>query len=216
MATNANKPAVHENDADRQAAKDGRHMSDMGIAASGGGTATDAPPKAPDPAEVAQIAAFRAKLQASVGEVVLAMASLPRYRNQTLADVLHLVIAPMLRNRVAIAKSPVHQGKPEETAGIAIWASVSDEADARIREQIKARVFPIRLKAEDWNSGEHHWLLDVIAPSQKMATAVLVNFEQVAKDRLVHVHPVASQLVDPALLEKLRVKPAEEPREQVA
>ena len=191
-------------------------MSDMGGAASGGGTATDAPPKAPDPAVVAQMAAFRAKLKASVGEVVLAMASLPRYRSQTLADVLHLVIAPMLSNRVAIAKSAAHEGGPEETVGIAIWASVSDEVDARIREQIKAGVFPIRLKAEDWNSGEHHWLLDVIAPSQKMATAVLANFKQVAKDKLVHVHPIASQLVDPAVLEKMRVKPAEEPHQQVA
>jgi len=176
----------------------------MGIG--GNGSATDTTPKALDPAVVTQMAAFRAKLQASMGEVVLAMAGQPLYRNQTLADVLHLVIAPMLSNRVAIAKSAAHEGKPEETAGITIWASVSNEADARIREQIKARVFPIRLKAEDWNSGEHHWLLDVIAPSQKMATAVLANFKQVAEDKLVHVHPIASQLVDPALLEEMRAR----------
>ncbi|MCL2713927.1 MAG: toxin-activating lysine-acyltransferase [Alphaproteobacteria bacterium] len=214
MVKKASKPAVLENVADREQAKDGEHMSDMSTA--GSGRARDATPKALDPAVVAQMAEFREKLQASVGEVVLALASLPRYRSQTLADVLHLIIAPMLRNRVAIAKSAVNEGSPEETAGFAIWASVLDEAEARIREQIKARVFAIRLKAEDWNSGEHHWLLDVIAPSQKMATGVLANFKRVAKDKLVHVHPIASQLVDPALLEKLRVRPAEEPSEQLA
>jgi len=214
MATKASEVALNGDDADGQAARAGGQIA--GIVASGNGAVADATAKALDPAMVAQVTAFRAKLQASVGEVVLAVANLPRYRNQTLADAMHLLIAPMLSNRVAFAKSPAHEGGPEETAGIAIWASVSDEADARIREQIKARVFPIRLKADDWNSGEHHWLLDVIAPSQKMATAVLVNFKQVVKDKPVHVHPIVSQLVDPALLEKMRVKPAEEPHEQVA
>jgi hemolysin-activating ACP:hemolysin acyltransferase len=33
--------------------------------------------------------------------------------------------------------------------------------------------FPVRLKAEDWNSGKTTWLLDVIAPSQKVAPPCL-------------------------------------------
>ncbi|MGL4322577.1 MAG: toxin-activating lysine-acyltransferase, partial [Beijerinckiaceae bacterium] len=122
-------------------------------AKSGGKDAGGAPAAAAegllDPAVIAQITAFRTRLQASIGEVVLAMVNIPRYRNQTLADVLHLVVDPMIRDRVAIAKSG-GEGKIEETAGIAIWASVSDEVDAKIREQIQARTFPIRLKSEDW------------------------------------------------------------------
>lgn len=171
--------------------------------------AEQAAAKALDPALVAQITAFKTRLQASIGEVVLAMLNLPRYRNQTLADLMHLVVEPMTRDRIAIAKAG-GEGKVEETAGIAIWASVSDEVDAKIREQIQARVFPIRLKSEDWASGETTWLLDVIAPSQKVATAVLANFKQVVKDKPVRIHPIVSQLVDPAVLEKMRVKPVSE------
>ena len=162
-----------------------------------------------DPALLAQITAFKAKIQASVGEVVLAMLNLPRYRSQSLADVMHLVVEPLTRDRIAIAKVG-GEGKLEETAGIAIWASVSDEVDAKIREQIQARVFPVRLKAEDWTSGETYWLLDVIAPSQKVATAVLANFKQVVKDKPIRIHPIVTQLVDPAVLEKMRVKPVSE------
>jgi cytolysin-activating lysine-acyltransferase len=162
-----------------------------------------------DPALLAQITAFKAKIQASVGEVVLAMLNLPRYRSQSLADVMHLVVEPLTRDRIAIAKVG-GEGKLEETAGIAIWASVSDEVDAKIREQIQARVFPVRLKAEDWNSGDTHWLLDVIAPSQKVATAVLANFKQVVKDKPIRIHPLVSQLVDPAVLEKMKVRPVGE------
>ena len=168
-----------------------------------------------NPELLAQITAFKAKIQASVGEVVLAMLNLPRYRNQSLADVMHLVVEPLTRDRIAIAKAG-GEGKVEETAGIAIWASVSDEVDAKIREQIQARVFPVRLKAEDWTSGETTWLLDVIAPSQKVATAVLANFKQVVKDKPIRIHPLVSQLVDPAVLEKMKVKPVSEaePKEE--
>jgi cytolysin-activating lysine-acyltransferase len=162
-----------------------------------------------DPAVLAQIAAFKTRMQASIGEVVLAMMNLPRYRYQTLADVMHLVVEPMTRDRIAIARAG-GEGKVEETAGIAIWASVSDAVDAKIREQIQARVFPIRLKAEDWNSGETTWLLDVIAPSQKVATAVLANFKQVVKDKPIRIHPIVSQMVDPAVLEKMKVRPVGE------
>ena len=165
--------------------------------------------KALDPALLAQITAFKTRLQASIGEVVLAMLNLPRYRHQTLADLMHLVVEPMTRDRIAIARAG-GEGKVEETAGIAIWASVSDEVDAKIREQIQARVFPIRLKSEDWASGDTTWLLDVIAPSQKVATAVLANFKQVVKDKPVRIHPLVSQLVDPAVLEKMKVRPVGE------
>ena len=161
-----------------------------------------------DPAVAAQISAFRLRLQASIGEVVLSMMNLPRYRHQTLADVMHLVIAPLTRDRIAIAKTGGEHAL-EETAGIAIWASVSEEVDASIREQIQARVFPIRLKDADWNSGDINWLFDVIAPSQKIATAVLANFKQVIKDQPIRIHPVVAQLVNPDVLERMRISPSE-------
>jgi cytolysin-activating lysine-acyltransferase len=66
--------------------------------------------------------------------------------------------------------------------GIAIWAKVSPEVDAKIREQIGSKVFPIRLRPADWASGEIAWLLDVIAPNSKLATAVLARFRQTVKE----------------------------------
>jgi cytolysin-activating lysine-acyltransferase len=63
--------------------------------------------------------------------------------------------------------------------GFAIWANVSEEVDAKIREQTTAGVFPVRLKPEDWASGSINWLLDVVAPTAMLATAVLANLRQV-------------------------------------
>jgi hemolysin-activating ACP:hemolysin acyltransferase len=210
MTTELTKSSLNDNAAGKPSLRAAEHPS------TGNGVEADAvmpKERTLDPAVVAQIKTFRARLRAGAGEVVLAMAGLPRYRNQTFADITHLVIEPMLNNRVAIAKS-ANEGKFGATAGIAIWASVSEEVDARIREQIQARVFPIRLKPEDWNSGDIHWLLDLIAPSQNAATAALANFKQVVKDKPIRIHPIINQLVDATVLDKMRVKPGVESQGQ--
>src|SRR6267378_1853174 len=107
-----------------------------------------------------RIAELRSRVQLNTGQVVLAMMNLPRYRHQTLGDLTHLVLDPMMRDRLAIAHRTV-DGKPqgdEDVAGIAIWASVSDAVDAKITEQVKAGLFPVRLANEDWASGDKVWL----------------------------------------------------------
>ncbi|WP_052341321.1 toxin-activating lysine-acyltransferase [Salinarimonas rosea] len=169
---------------------------------------------------LAKIAEVRGRLLGAVGQVTLALAGLPRYRHQSLADLQSLVLEPLVRDRIAIATPRAGEGdesaeKPSvdlgALAGIAIWASVSPEVDAKIREQIKAGVFPVRLKPEDWASGDAVWLLDVIAPNQRLATSVLANFRQVAKGRAVLIHPVVARQVDREALEKLGARRADAP-----
>jgi hemolysin-activating ACP:hemolysin acyltransferase len=179
--------------------------------------ASEAVAEAPriSPEMKAKLAALRERVQLSVGQVVLAMGNLPRYRNQTLGDLQHLVIEPLLRDRLAIAQArapeaaegeePAPEGQ-QATAGIAIWASVSDEVAAKIRDQIKGGAFPTRLAAEDWTSGENIWLLDLIAPNRQLATAVLANFKQIAGDKPVAIHPIVARSVDPDVLERMRAK----------
>jgi hypothetical protein len=56
---------------------------------------------------------------------------LPRYRHQALADLTHLVLDPMMRDRIAIAHRTL-DSKPlgeDDIAGIAIWASVSETVE---------------------------------------------------------------------------------------
>ena len=143
----------------------------------------------------------------SASQVVLAIMDLPRYKHQTLADLMHVVLDPLMRDRVAIAYSQpkdAPEGNEPSVAGIAIWASVSDAVDAKITEQVKAGAFPVRLSNEDWVSGETVWLLDVIAADTKQATAVLANFKQLSGDRLVKVHPIVARSVEAGVLEKMR------------
>jgi cytolysin-activating lysine-acyltransferase len=149
---------------------------------------------------------IRQRIQSAVGQVVLAMIGVPRYRHSSIADLEQLVLEPLLRDRIAIASSKAKEGGDVidgALAGIAIWASVSEAVEQKIREEIKAGVFPIRLKPHEWASGDRVWLFDVIAPSRQMASTVLANFKQVVKEGEVHIHPMVARMVDPELLKKM-------------
>ena len=166
------------------------------------------------PELIVQIGELRSKIQISIGQTLLAMMDLPRYKHISLADFSHLVINPLFRNRVAIAhKSITESGQTkvdeESITDIAIYATVSPAVDAKIAEQTKAGVFPLRLNPEDWTSGDLPWLLDVIAADRTQATSVLANFRQVVGDKPIKIHPMVARLIDPAVLEKLKGAMAE-------
>lgn len=158
-----------------------------------------------DPAVLKKIAGMRSKFHETFGKVVLAFAASPRHRHLSVGELLPLVFHPLLHDRVAIAHAAKAKAKFDEgnLVGIAIWASVSEQVDAKIREQIKAGVFPVRLKPDDWTSGKINWLLDLVAPSPQLATAVIANFKQVVKDGELRIHPLMSSLLDGETLRKM-------------
>lgn len=188
-------------------------------------------PKAPSSRPTEGVLPTRAK--ALVGQVVLAMASVPRYRHCSIADIEGLVVAPVLRNRVALVS--IGEGVREKTGGakgsrasladdvsVALWASVSDVVNAKIVEQIEAGVFPVRLAADEWASGDQIWILDVIAPTPVLVAATVANFSKLTarvartrringssdKHRLddVRLHPVVTRQFDAKPLKKMQAE----------
>ncbi|WP_299030931.1 toxin-activating lysine-acyltransferase [uncultured Sulfitobacter sp.] len=157
-----------------------------------------------DPEITAKLATLRAQVRESFGKVVMAMMAQPRYRHQTIADLSPLVLEPLIRDRIAMAYPKEAEAPTGDMTGIAIWASVSEDVDKKIREQIGAGVFPVRLTPDDWNSGEINWLLDVIASDQKTTGAVIANFRQVVKSGELRIHPIVTRLVDKDMLEKMQ------------
>jgi cytolysin-activating lysine-acyltransferase len=149
----------------------------------------------------------RLRIQAAVGQVVLALSSTQRYRQLPFGDLQSLVLDPLLRDRVALANARHEDGKTIAggIAGLAFWASVSPDVDLKIKDQIGAGVFPIRLKSDDWASGDIIWLLDIVAPTQKAASSVLTSFNQISKTGEVRLHPMVTRQVDPELLKQMNV-----------
>jgi hemolysin-activating ACP:hemolysin acyltransferase len=158
-----------------------------------------------------EIARVRLRFREGFGNVVLSMMALPRYRHIPVGDLQHLVFEPLTRDRIAFAYAGDRDDPLTDMAGFALWASVSDAVEQRIREQIREGVFPVRLTPQDWISGKNNWLLDVIAPTPQIATAVIANFGKVAKGGALRLHPIVTRLIDEDTLKKLgaeRLEPA--------
>ena len=66
-----------------------------------------------DPQMVERIMALRSRMHAVFAQVTMAMMSTPRYRHHTLAELQHLVLEPMIRDRIAVATPPHKEGEPE-------------------------------------------------------------------------------------------------------
>lgn len=161
----------------------------------------------PDHETLRRVAQLRSALRENFGSVAMAMMALPRYRHLAIGDLQHLLLEPMVQDRVALARRKDDGSPLGDMVGIAIWASVSEEVDARIREQIAAGVFPVRLRPDDWKSGSINWVFDVIAPDQAAAAAVIANFRQLAKGGDLRLHPLVPRLVSKDLLERMGAAP---------
>jgi len=162
-------------------------------------SAETAPPggaPAVDPETAARRSALAAAVTARLGEVTAMLMGVPRYRYLSLQDLDWLVVAPLMADRLAVASAGVKGpdgkvGAARSPAGAVFTATVSEEVDQRIREQIKAGVFPVRLKPANWASGEIAWVLDVVAPAKPIAQRIVKEVVEARfKDGKVNVHPV--------------------------
>ncbi|MGB3407489.1 MAG: toxin-activating lysine-acyltransferase [Jannaschia sp.] len=169
--------------------------------------AQDTGPQQPDAETLRRVAKLRSAVRENFGSVAMAMMALPRYRHLSIGDLQHLILEPMVQDRIALARRKDDDNPLGDVAGMAIWASVSADVDARIREQVSAGVFPIRLRPDEWKSGDINWLFDVIAPDEASAASVIANFRQVAKGGDLRLHPLVPRLVSKDILEKMGAAP---------
>lgn len=87
-----------------------------------------------------------------LGEVVWLLTQSPTHRHLFLADLEWAVMPALMLRQVHLFRS---KGR---VVGVALWASVSDEVDARLSSGVT------RLAPLEWKSGDTLWLVDIIAP----------------------------------------------------
>lgn len=151
--------------------------------------------------------AVREKLLQSFGSIVASLVDVPRYRNHSIADLQFLILEALVRDRILLVRQGgTSAGVEPDVAAIAIWASVSESVNTKIREQINAGVFPVRLLPDEWTSGNISWLLDIVTRSPDVAKQVVTNFGQVSKSDRINLHPAVGAMLDRETLDKLGVK----------
>jgi cytolysin-activating lysine-acyltransferase len=118
---------------------------------------------------------------AALGEIVTILMRAPKHKNLSLSVLRSQVLPAVMNNQYFIGR--VRKPGSESSAvpaGLAMWASVSDEVDKRFRANPKA---PLKLTPAEWKSGPNLWLIDLIAPSVLAGSILKDVDEKVAKGR---------------------------------
>ncbi len=145
------------------------------------GSVLNAGPKAPRQITASQMSALLRS--AAFGDVVRILMRAPKHRHISLKSLEALVLPALANNQFLIARASREKGARTFSAGVALWASVSDGVHERLKHAANQR---IKLAPDEWKSGPHLWLVDLVAPSV-LAPAMLKDLdEKVARGRPMH------------------------------
>lgn len=124
---------------------------------------------------------------AAFGDIVSVLMRAPRHKALSLAALGINVLPAVLHNQYLIARVRQQGNGDSIAAGFALWASVSDAVDQRMRA---SREVPLRLTPEEWQSGPNLWLVELVAPSALGGSMLQDLDEKVSQGR-----PIAAQTV---------------------
>jgi cytolysin-activating lysine-acyltransferase len=114
--------------------------------------------------------------------IVSVLTRSPHYKHYTLSDLEWLVVPPLLTGQCAVMEAKVN-GRDVPVA-VALWATVSDEVDKRLSENVAT---PIRLRPDEWRSGDVLWLVDAVGDPKAVPILVTQIRDAIFKERTVKV-----------------------------
>lgn len=88
-----------------------------------------------------------------LGEITWLLSQSQLHKNLFISDLEWMVMPAILLEQFRIYPAP--SGQP---AGLVLWASVSDETDARLSQG------QFRLSPQEWRAGPNLWLLEMVSP----------------------------------------------------
>ena len=95
----------------------------------------------------------------ALSQIVTLMMQSPNYRHYSLSDLEWMVLPPLKLGQLALAETRPDPNGPTIPLAVMLWAFVSAEVDKRITSNLAA---PIRLRPDEWRSGNILWLADMI------------------------------------------------------
>ena len=107
------------------------------------------------------------------------------YKHYSLRDLEWLVVPAIATGQCAVMQTKV-KGRQVPVA-VALWASVSAEVDKRLSENITT---PIRLRPDEWTSGDILWLIDGVGDPQGVQLLLKQLQEAAFKTQPVKARPL--------------------------
>lgn len=87
-----------------------------------------------------------------LGEICWLMTQSPVHKQMFLSDLEWFIMPAILLEQFRIFNGPQHP------VGVALWARVSDETQARLIDGA------FKLRPDEWKNGNNSWLIELIAP----------------------------------------------------
>ena len=96
---------------------------------------------------------------ASIGEIALVLARSPETKHNFLADLEWLVLPAVFNRQFYVVQAASQETGFRAPIAFVTWALVSETVDRRLEADLGQR---IRLKPEEWKSGEIAWIVDLV------------------------------------------------------
>jgi cytolysin-activating lysine-acyltransferase len=97
--------------------------------------------------------------QIALAQIVTLMLQSPTHRHLSLSDLDGMILPALRLGQIAVADTQVDQSGNRQPVAAILWASVSPEIDEKISSNLSA---PIRLRPNEWRSGNILWITDII------------------------------------------------------
>ena len=147
-----------------------------------------------DPAQVG--AALTKLFAASIGDMVVVLSRSPAHKHYSLADIEWMVMPPVAAGQFYVVEVADKARGFRAPIAAVTWAFVSQEVDRRLTEQGTGP--RVRLRPDEWKSGEIAWLIDAVGSAEGVKAGVRWLKEGPFKERALKVmvrNPETSQVV---------------------
>lgn len=112
----------------------------------------------------------------ALAQIVRLMLQSPNHRHFSLSDLEWMVLPALSLGQLAMAETKPDQSGMRQPLAVLFWAAVSPEIDKRMSAQLEA---PIRLRPDEWKSGDILWITDMIGDLNTGHTLVKSVLESV-------------------------------------
>jgi cytolysin-activating lysine-acyltransferase len=130
------------------------------------------------------------RLAGAFGEIVSIMLRSDAHRLNYIAELEWLVLPAIASGQFSIADAQSKTLGVTAPIGAVMWASVSAEIDARLSANLMR---PIRLKPEDWKSGDNLWIIEAIGDPRAIDQMFKAISQREWKGRVIKMRAMDDQ-----------------------
>ncbi|MEQ1718868.1 MAG: toxin-activating lysine-acyltransferase [Hyphomicrobium sp.] len=129
-------------------------------------------------------------ISASIGDVCVVFSRSAAHKHYTFADMEWMVLPAVVTGQAYVAEAQHTESGARAPVAAVLWARVSDETDQRLTATLGQK---IRLRPDEWASGDNFWIIDVAGDPRAVVAALKTLLGGPLKDHDVKVATVDAQ-----------------------